>query len=111
MQRPLLEEHVRLVNEDDCLPSSGDVEDPVESRIESCSTRAQIATANHVQRPLHVLRSGLGREGLANTRRAEQVDDETVSFSFNEVIESELLVVCFDKRLKEVFAVIREDEV
>jgi len=51
------------------------------------------------------------RERLSNSRWAEQIDDQTVSFAFDEVIESNFLMVRFDEGLEEVLAVVGEDEV
>ena len=50
------------------------------------------------------------REGLSNSWWAEEIDDQTVSLAFDEVVESNFLMVRFNERL-EVLAVVGEDEV
>jgi len=58
-----------------------------------------------------VLRGRFGGEGLADTGRTKEINDETMPFAFDKVIEAQFLVVCLDEGLQEVFAVLGEDEV
>ena len=97
VQRPLLEEHICLVDQNDGFPRSGDIEDPLKGTIKTCSRRPQVAPTNDIQRAPDVFARRFRREGLSNSRWAEEIDDQTVSFAFDEVVESNFLVVRFDE--------------
>jgi len=51
------------------------------------------------------------REGLSDSQWAKEIDDQTVSLAFDEVVESNFFMMRFDEGLKEVLAVVGEDEV
>jgi hypothetical protein len=111
LQRPLLEEHIRLVDQNDGFPRSGDIEDPLKGSIKTCSRRPQVTPTNDMQRAPDVFARRFRREGLSNSRWAEEIDDQIVCFAFDEVVESNFLMVRFDERLEEVLAVVGEDKV
>jgi hypothetical protein len=111
VQRPLLEEHIRLVDQNDGFPRSGYIEDPLKGTIKTCSRRPQVTPTNDIQRAPDVFARRFCREGLSNSRWAEEIDDQTVSFAFDEVVESNFLMVRFDEGLEEVLAVVGQDEV
>ena len=77
----------------------------------SISRRPQVTPTNDIQRAPDVFARRFRRERLSNSQWAEQIDDQTVSFAFDEVIESNFLMVRFDEGLEEVLAVVGEDEV
>ena len=51
------------------------------------------------------------REGLADAGGPKEVNDESVSFAFDEVVEPDFAVVGLDEGLEEVLSVGWEDEV
>jgi len=111
VQRPLLEEHIRLVDQNDGFPRSGDIKNPLKGTIKTCGRRPQVAPTNNIQRAPDVFARRFRREGLSNSRWAEEIDDQTVSFAFDEVVESNFLMVRFNEGLEKVLAVVGEDEV
>jgi len=111
MVLPLLEEHIRLVDKNDDFPRSGNIKYPLKGSIKTCSRRPQVTPTNDIQRAPDVFARRFRREGLSSSRWAEEIDDQTVSFAFDEVVESNFLMVRFDERLEEVLAVVGEDEV
>ena len=44
VQRPLLEEHIRLVDKNDVFPRSGNIKDPLKGTIKTHSRRPRTAT-------------------------------------------------------------------
>lgn len=48
MQRLLLEEHIRLINEHDCFPGSGNVKDFLERVIKTPGSGTQVTATNDV---------------------------------------------------------------
>ena len=111
MQRTLLQEHIGFVNENDSLPSSCDVENALQRSIQSAGGRPKVASADNVQRPLHVLAGRLGGEGLTDARGSEQIDNEAMAFALDEIVEAKLAVVRLDERLKQILSAIWENEV
>jgi len=111
MQRPLLEKHIRLVNQHDCLPSSGNVEDLLQGVIKARGRGSEVTSTNDIQRPLDMLTRRLCRESLSNAGWAEKIDYETMTLAFDKIIEADFLVVSFDEGLEEVLAVAWEDQV
>jgi hypothetical protein len=111
MQRTLLQEHIGFINENDSLPGGSDVKDTFQCSIQGASSRPKVASADNVQRPFHVLAGRLSGEGLADTRGSEQIDNKTMAFALDEVIEAKLAVVRLDERLEEVLSAIWENEV
>ena len=107
VQRPLLEEHIRLVDQNDGFPRSGNIKHPLKG---STSRRPQVTPTNDIQRAPDVFVRPFRREGLSNSWWTKEIDDQTVSLAFDEVVESNFLMVRFNERL-EVLAVVGEDEV
>ena len=130
MQRTLLEEHIGLVDQDDGLPRGHDVEHTFERVIEGSGGRSQVSSTDEVQRAANVFGGGFGGESLAyehqvscssrnailreqhtDTRRPEEVDNETMTLALDEVVETELAMVSFDEGLEELLASFWKDEV
>jgi len=110
VHRPLLEEHIRLVDQHDCFPLSGDIKDPLKGTIKTRS-HPQVTPTNDIQRAPGVFACSFRREGLSNSRWAEETDDQIVTLAFDEVVECNFFMVRFDEGLEEVLAVVGEDEV
>ncbi len=97
VQRALLEEHVRLVDEHNGLPRGRDVEDPLQRSIECSRGRAEVATADDVERAADVLARCFRGKCFPNTGWAKEVHDKTMTFALDEVVEANLLVVGLNK--------------
>ena len=79
--------------------------------VKRCGRGSQLTATNNIQWPLDVLTHSLCRESLSTTGWAEQIDHETVSLSFDEVIEADFLMMSFDEGVEEVLAVAWKDGV
>ena len=105
-----LQEDVGLVDEDDCPPARRDVEHSFESGIEIGRPCTQVATADDIQRSPYVLARRLCGQGLSDTGRTEEVDDEPLTLALDEIVEPDVGVVRVDERAKEVLTVCGEHE-
>lgn len=89
-----------LINQDNRLPRRGDIESTVQSLIDLCGRHTQVTSSNNVQWFANVFGRGFGRQRLSATRGTEEVDDETLTLSLDEIIKSKVLVMGFHKGLE-----------
>ena len=80
MRTPLLEEDVRLVDEDHGFPELAQLEDGHESLLDLLGRDAQLATTDDVQWTFQRLADRFRRERLACARLTVQQHDQTPAF-------------------------------
>jgi hypothetical protein len=79
--------------------------------IDLCGCDAQVASSNHVQRLANVFRRGLGGESLSATRGTEEVDDQALTLSLDEIVEAKVLVMGLHEGLEQLFPSRGKDKV
>ena len=93
-----------LVNQNDRLPRCGDIKGAVQGLIDLRSRNTQVTSSDYVQWLANVFGRGLGGQRLSTAGRTEKIDDETLSFSLNEIVESEVLIVGLYKGLEQLLS-------
>jgi len=97
VRRPLLEQHVRLVQQQHRAERLCQVEHALQLSLHRAQRRAQLARRDDVHPPPHELGHGLGRHHLAETRRAVQLRHEALALALDEVVELGALRMVLDQ--------------
>lgn len=90
-ERPLLQEYVRLINEQHGLPCMRQIQDPRQLAFQVRCRSTKIARRNDIQRAPGVLGDALRRERLAHPRRTVQHRDEPSPLAFDDIVELAVL--------------------
>jgi hypothetical protein len=104
----LLEEDVGLVEQDDCVPLAGHLEDVAQLVLELVDGGPEFADRDGVERFAQQFRNGLGRQRLADARRPVQQEDAAPALAVDDVLERALLVL--DERLDQRLALGRQHQ-
>ena len=100
-----------LINQDDRLPRRGDIKSTLQGLIDLRGCNTQVTSPNHIQGLANVFRCGLGGQCLSTTGRAEEVDDETLTLSLNEIVKSKVLVMGHHEGLEQLLSPSRKNKV
>lgn len=72
--------------------------------IDLRARHAQVTSSNHVQRFANMFGRGFGGQRLSTARGTEEVDNEPLTLSLNEIVKSKILVVGLHKGLEQLLS-------
>ena len=103
-----------LVDEQHRVPARRELERALQVAVQLARARAQIAAADDEQGPAQMLARRFGGERFAHAGGTEEVNDEALALTTDEIVERRTalveLAVRLDERPKKRFALIRQHE-
>ena len=100
-----------LIDQHDCLPRRSDIESTLQGLIDLRGRNAQVTSPNDVQRFANVFGCGLSGQRLSTTRRTEEVDDEALALSLDEIVKPEVLVMSLHEGPEQLLSAGRKHKV
>ena len=92
-----MRQNTYLVNQNNGLPASRDIEHLLQSIVQGGSLSPNITSPNYIEGAPDVLRGRFCRQSLTHAWWAKQVDDKPVTLALHEVVETKLVSVCLNE--------------